>query len=427
MRVLVVGSGGREHALVWAISRSPLVERVLCAPGSDGIAGEADVRAISAADSEGLRKLCEEERIDWVAVGPEDPLADGLVDRLEAAGVPVFGPTREAAQIESSKIFAKEFMQRHGIPTADARVFSDPDSAVRHAQALAGPCVVKADGLAAGKAVTVCDGPEDARCAIDEVMRERRFGEAGARVLIEERLVGEEVSYYAISDGEQFVPIAAAQDHKRALDGDLGENTGGMGAYSPTPFLDAEAERRVLERVVTPALEGMRREGRPYRGVLYVGLMFCGGEPYVIEFNARFGDPETQAILPRLEGDIVPLLEGAARGRLPAAADLPRFGPPAVSVVLASPGYPRAYPKGLPIEGLDAAAALDDVLVFHSGTRRADDGWRTNGGRVLAVTARGDSIGSARDRAYAAAARIRFEGVHMRTDIAARALRGGGA
>jgi phosphoribosylamine--glycine ligase len=422
MRVLVVGSGGREHALAWKIARSPRVERVLAAPGSDGIAREAACfPSVAAEEAEGVVRLARDERVDLVVVGPEVPLAAGLVDRLREAGTAAFGPSRAAARLESSKSFAKTFMQRHGIPTAGFEVFDDARAAAEHVRALAGPCVVKADGLAAGKGVAVCDDPAQAEAALGEIMGARRFGEAGARVVIEERLEGREVSYYALSDGENVVPLAAASDHKRALDGDRGENTGGMGAFSPTPFLSAAAEKRVLEEIVHPTIRGMRRERHPYTGVLYVGLMVdAAGVPRVVEFNVRFGDPETQPLMLRMTSDLVPLLDAAARGALD-PGESAEFDDAAVCVVLASQGYPRAYETGRAIAGLEAAEEDPDVVVFHAGTRRAGAGFRTAGGRVLGVTARGASLSEARARAYAAAERIRFDGVHYRRDVAAQA------
>ena len=425
MRVLVVGSGGREHALAWKIARSPRVREVLAAPGSDGMADCARcLPGVRASDLDGVVVAARGEGVDLVVVGPEDPLAAGLADRLRAAGVAVFGPSARAARLEASKAFAKAFMARHGIPTAPFAVFDELAAARAHVRERGGPCVVKADGLAAGKGVAVCDGPAEALAALDEMMGERRFGAAGARVVIEERLEGEEVSYYAVSDGERVASLAAAQDHKRALDGDRGENTGGMGACSPAPVLGEAVEKRVLEEIVHPAIRGMAAEGHPYTGVLFVGLMIdAAGAPRVVEFNVRFGDPETQALVLRMEGDLVPLLEGAARGRLdPAAASL-GWGDAAVCVVLASGGYPRAYQTGKPISGLEELAGQPDLVVFHAGTRRRADGvFETAGGRVLGVTARGASVAQARERAYAAAERIRFEGRHLRHDIASRAL-----
>jgi phosphoribosylamine--glycine ligase len=423
MRVLVVGSGGREHALVWKLARSPRAERVLAAPGSDAIAALAECHPeVKAQDLDGVVALARRESVDLVVIGPEDPLAAGLADRVRDAGVAVFGPSRAAARIESSKAFAKAFMARQRIPTAAFSTFEDLAAAQAYVRSLGGPCVVKADGLAAGKGVVLCDGPEQALAALQEIMAERRFGASGERVVVEERLVGEEVSYYALCDGQRVVPLAAAQDHKRALDGDRGENTGGMGAYSPVPVFGDAVEKRVLEEIVHPALAGLAREGSPFVGVLFVGLMIeAGGTPRVIEFNARFGDPEIQSLVLRLDGDLLPLLDAAARGRLDPASTL-GLRDAAVCVVLASGGYPREYRTGLPIDGLDDAERDPDVVVFHAATRRAGDRFVTAGGRVLGVTARGPSVAAARDRAYAAAARIRFEGVHLRRDIAARAL-----
>ena len=424
MRILVAGSGGREHALVWKIARSPRVERVLAAPGSDGMAREAecfpDVRA---GDGPALAALCQRERVDLVVIGPEDPLAAGIADELRAAGLAVFGPSRAAARLEGSKGFAREFMARHRIPQPHFASFARVAEAREYVRAMGGPSVVKADGLCAGKGVAVCDDPDQAVRALDEIMGDRRFGAAGDRVLVEERLVGEEASYYAISDGERVATLAAAQDHKRAQDGDRGENTGGMGSYAPAPIVSPDVEKRVLEEIVHPTLRGLRAEGSPFVGVLYCGLMIDAQRtPRVVEFNVRFGDPETQALVLQMDGDLVPLLAGAAEGRLePGAA--PVAPGAAVCVAIASGGYPREYATGKPITGLAEAESVPGVVVFHAGTKRAGAGFVTAGGRVLGVTARGDDLAGARDRAYEAAARIRFEGAHYRRDIAARALR----
>ncbi|MEE9278784.1 MAG: phosphoribosylamine--glycine ligase [Myxococcota bacterium] len=423
MRALVLGSGGREHALVWALARSPLIDQVLCAPGSDAIAWHGRCVKGDPEDAGSLLELVKRERVRLVVVGPEAPLVAGIADRLSDAGVAVFGPSAAAARLEGSKSFAKAFMERHGVPTAAYRAFQDPDRAEGYVRERGGTVVVKADGLAAGKGVYLCADPDEATAALSEIMRDRRFGDSGASVVIEDWLMGEEASYYAICDGERTVCLAAAQDHKRVFDEDRGENTGGMGAYSPAPVVSAEVEKKVIDRIVRPTLDGMRAEGSPYRGVLYVGLMIADGEPSVVEFNVRFGDPETQALLYRLESDLVPLLLSAAQGRLPEDDPGLVFGDPAVCVVLASEGYPRSYPTGREITGLDEVAARQDVIVFHSGTRQIDGRWETAGGRVLGVTARGPGIAAARDRAYAAARRIRFEGAHFRSDIALRALR----
>lgn len=426
MKALVVGSAGREHALAWKIASSPLVDEVIAAPGNAGI--EAVGRCfpeISATDADAIVALARAESVGLVIVGPEDPLAQGVSDRLRDAGFLVFGVSQAAAQLESSKSFAKEFMARQRIPTAAYQCFDDAEAAIAYAQDLAGPCVVKADGLAAGKGVFMCETPEDAAAAIGEIMGDRRFGKAGDRIVIEEWMRGEEASYYAITDGEKIVTLAVVQDHKRALDHDRGENTGGMGAYSPAPIVSEACEKRVLEEIVHPVIRGMREEGNLFQGVLFVGLMIDPeGAPRVVEFNVRFGDPETQALLVRMEGDLVPLLEGAARGKLEASYPI-SWGDAAVCVVMASAGYPRSYEKGKRITGIETAEAAG-AAVFHAGTRTLADspetGFETAGGRVLGVTARGKDVREARDRAYAAVEKIHFDGAFTRGDIASRAL-----
>ncbi len=423
MRVLLIGSGGREHALAWKIARSPRVETLLAAPGSDGMASVARcLPELADATPAALVARARDESVDLVVVGPEAPLAAGVADRLRDAGIASFGPSARAAQLEASKAFAKRFMARHAIPTAGFEIFEDVAAARAHVRRLRDGCVVKADGLAAGKGVSVCDAPEQAEAALDEIMGARRFGAAGDRVVIEERLHGEEASFYALSDGEHVVTLAAAQDFKRAQDDDRGENTGGMGAYAPVARVDAAACKRVLEEIVHPTLRGMAAEGSPYRGVLYVGLMLdAAGAPRVIEFNVRFGDPETQPLVVQMESDLVPLLDAAARGGLSRVA--PPVGAGAgVCVVLCSEGYPRATRSGRPIRGLTEAEADPDVVVFHAGTRRAaGGGFESAGGRVLGVTARGADIREASARAYTAVSRIHFDGMHYRRDIAARA------
>ena len=422
MRVLVAGSGGREHALVWKIAQSPLVERVLAAPGSDAMTDADCFPEVAAGDAAGLIEIARREGATLVVIGPEDPLAAGVADRLREAGFAVFGPGAAAARLEGSKHFARAFMARHGIPQPAFERFTELAAALAHVRERGGPCVVKADGLAAGKGVAVCDGPAEAEAALREMMGDRRFGAAGDAVLVEDRLVGEEASYYAISDGTAVVTLAPAQDHKRALDGDRGENTGGMGAYAPAPVVSESVEKRVLEEIVHPTIRGMREEGNPFTGVLYVGLMIApDGAPSVVEFNVRFGDPEIQALVMQMTGDLVPLLDGAARGNLD-AAPLPESADAAVCVVIASGGYPRAYETGKPISGLEAAEADPDVVVFHAATKREGAGFVTAGGRVLGVTARGPDVATARSRAYAAADRIGFEGMHRRRDIGDRAL-----
>ena len=425
MRVLVVGSGGREHALAWKIHRSPLLSQLLAAPGSAAIAEIAECHPeVGANDLEALLSLAQRESVDLVVIGPEDPLAAGLADRLRAVGIAAFGPSAAAAQLEGSKSFAKDFMQRHDIPTARHASFDDLEAALEYVRGLGTRCVVKADGLAAGKGVAMCETVGEAERALHETMGDRRFGAAGERVVVEEWLDGEEASYYAISDGEAVVTLAAAQDHKRALDGDEGENTGGMGAYSPAPVFDAAVEKQVLERIVYPAIRGMAQEGHPFQGVLFVGLMIdSSGDARVVEFNVRFGDPETQPLMVRLQDDLLPLLDAAARGTLEDGRAL-SWGEAATCVVMASGGYPRSYETGFAIRGLAEASDGDGVAIFHAGTKRGDDdAFVTAGGRVLGVTASGESVALATERAYAAVDQIAFEGAHFRRDIAERALR----
>jgi phosphoribosylamine--glycine ligase len=425
LKVLVVGSGGREHALVWKIAQSPQLTALHVAPGSAALAELAVCHPeTKATDLDGILALAKRETIDLVVVGPEDPLAAGIADRLREADIATFGPSSAAAQLEGSKAFAKDFMQRHEIPTAAYAVFDDSADAHEYVDALARPCVVKADGLAAGKGVAMCSDAASAHTAIDEMMSSRRFGDAGDRIVVEEWLQGEEASYYAITDGERIVTLAAAQDHKRALDGDEGENTGGMGAYSPPPIVSEAVEKKILERVVYPTIRGMAKEGHPYQGVLYVGLMIDrAGDPYVIEFNVRFGDPETQPLLVRMEADLLPILDASARGTLDEATAI-GWGEAAVCVVLASGGYPRSYQTGREISGLGELKDEDSIVVFHAGTRRAESGtgFETAGGRVLGITARGQTVAEARERAYWAVGRVSFDGMHFRRDIASRAL-----
>ncbi len=421
-RVLVVGGGGREHALTHGLLREPGVE-VYCAPGNAGtVRAGARSLPLQAGDLAGIVDAARSLQVELVVVGPEAPLVAGLADRLREAGVPVFGPSAAAARLEGSKAFAKELMRAAEVPTADFRVFEDPDAAERYVREADRPLVVKADGLAAGKGVVVAANEREALEAIDAAMRARRFGAAGERVVIEEVLAGEEISYHVVTDGERYVPLAPAQDHKRALEGDRGPNTGGMGAYSPPPFVDPELERRIRERIVEPTLRELRRRGTPLRGALFVGLMVCEGEPHVLEFNVRFGDPECEALVARWEGGLWGLLRGAAEGRLQEGR--PSWSAPAsLTVVVASEGYPGAVRKGLLVSGLEAAEAIPGITVFHAGTRLDASGEvRTAGGRVLAVTAVGGSLQEAADRAYRAAGCVRFEGAWMRRDIGHRAL-----
>ena len=440
MKVLVIGGGGREHALAWKLSRDRSVAEVLCAPGNAGIGAVARLVPVAAADVGRLADLAEREHVDLTVVGPEQPLQNGIVDLFMTRGLRVFGPSRAAAQLECSKIFAKEFMSRHGIPTARYRV-CDSAAAARAAVAsgeLGFPVVVKADGLAAGKGVVVAGDANEANDAIASMMDARAFGDAGARVVLEECLVGPEVSFFALCDGRHAVPLTTAQDHKRVFDDDRGPNTGGMGAFAPSPLIDEAQRSRIMAEIVDPVIRGMRADGHEYRGFLYVGLMMTCAGPRVIEFNVRFGDPEAQVVIPMIDGDLAPSLSAAADGALTTA---PAFSAVKhVGVVLASSGYPASGPTGLPISGLDAAATLDDVLVFHAGTTAApvDAGCGpangaaaafgrthrvlTAGGRVLTVVGRGDTFEAARDRAYAAVDRIAFDGMHYRRDIGRKAL-----
>jgi phosphoribosylamine--glycine ligase len=422
MKVLIIGGGGREHALAWKVRKSRMVEELFCVPGNSGIAEIADCPPIAATEGKALVDFCARQRIDLTIVGPEAPLVDGLVDQFAERGLAVFGPSAAAARLEGSKVFAKEFMSRHGIPTADWDVFDDTDDALHYLDEAHFPLVVKADGLAAGKGVMVCPDRGDAEAAIRRTMVEQAFGEAGRRVVIEDCLQGREASFFAVTDGQRIVPLVTCQDYKRAYDGDDGPNTGGMGTFSPAVHLDRETASIVLEKIVAPTIMGMAREGSPYRGVLYVGLMLTPGGPKVLEFNCRFGDPETQVLVPRMASDLVPLLAASAHGDL-TGVKLEWRREAAVCVVLASEGYPGPFEKGKKISGLEDFTGRDDLIIFHSGTKSAPGGEvRTHGGRVLGVTALGTDLAQARDRAYEAASRIRFSGVHLRSDIALDAV-----
>jgi phosphoribosylamine---glycine ligase len=421
--VLILGGGAREHALAWKIRQSPLCDRLWCAPGNAGIAEVADCLPLGAEDLDGITTWAAAERPDLVVVGPEAPLAAGVADRLRGEGLCVFGPSAAAAQIEGSKAYARQLMARLGVPQPAYARFDDPEAAVAYLDRLDGDgvrqAVVKADGLAAGKGAIVCDTLAEARRAVHRVMVEGAFGAAGRTLVIEERLEGEEASLLVLTDGTRVVPCLPAQDYKRAGDGDQGPNTGGMGCYAPAPLITPELYDEALRTIIAPVLAGLREEGRTFQGCLYCGVMKTAAGLKVIEFNCRFGDPETEAQLPLLESDLLELLLGAAAGDLAGAQARWRPGG-AVGVVLASGGYPGAYRTGCPITGLDEAAHMEGVAVFHAGTRRAEGQVVTAGGRVLCVTGVGGDFRQARDRAYAAVNRLRFEGAFCRSDIAAK-------
>ena len=419
MKILVVGSGGREHALAWKLKQSSGVDRIFCAPGNAGTEEIGENVAIKAGDLPGLARFAKENHIDLTVVGPDDPLAAGIVDYFESENLRIFGPAKSAARLESSKIFAKELMRAKRIPTARAAIFEQQEAAFAFLQESHFPIVIKADGLALGKGVIVAKTVEEGRAAAEAMLSEGRFGEAGRRLLIEECLTGTECSLHALVDGKNFRMLASARDHKRAFDGDAGPNTGGMGAFSPANNFDPAVAGRFEAEVMRPLLDGLHESGVIFRGLLFPGLMITTDGPRVLEFNCRFGDPETQAILPRLKSDLLPLLEATIDGQL-SEAKIEWDARPAVTVVMASGGYPDKYEVGKPISGLDRAASRD-VQIFHAGTRRENGNILTNGGRVLAVTALGETVAAARTRAYETVSRIHFDGCHYRRDIALRA------
>ena len=426
MKLLVIGGGGREHALAWKLAQSPDVETVFVAPGNAGTAVEPKLRNLPLTAHAGLIAFCRAEKIAFTVVGPEAPLAAGIVDDFRAAGLPVFGPTRAAAQLESSKDFAKAFMQRHGIPTAQYQTFADAEAAHAYIREKGAPIVIKADGLAAGKGVIVAMNEDEAHAAVDDMLLGNKMGDAGARVVIEDFLRGEEASFIVMADGDNVLPMATSQDHKRLLDGDLGPNTGGMGAYSPAPVVTDEVHRRVMDEIILPAVRGMKEDGIPFTGFLYAGLMIDEtGAPYTIEFNCRFGDPETQPVMSRLDSDFAALVQAGIEGRLNevSAEWKPQT---AVGVVLAAAGYPDNPRKRDIIEGIDEANETGKV--FHAGTAFAEGGrTATNGGRVLCVVGLGDSVEEAQQTAYRAVEKIRFEGMQYRKDIADKAVKRGSA
>ncbi|MFI5364434.1 MAG: phosphoribosylamine--glycine ligase [Candidatus Binatia bacterium] len=421
MNILVIGSGGREHALAWKIRQSPRVKRVFCAPGNAGIADVADLVPLAADDVNALARFARNERIDLTVVGPELPLTLGIVDDFHRHGLRIFGPTREAAQVEGSKAFTKELLRRHGIPTGFFSAFADADEAVRYVNEVGAPIVVKTDGLAAGKGVFICQTVKDAEDAIDEVMRTRIFGDAGERVVIEEFLEGEEVSFIALTDGRTVLPLASSQDHKRAFDGDTGPNTGGMGAYSPAPIVTPPMHDRIIAEIMQPVVKALADAKIDYRGVLYAGLMITDSGPKVLEFNARFGDPECQPLMLRLKSDLVQLMDACIDVGL---ADVRIEWEPraAACVVLAAAGYPGNYEKGKIIHGLEELHSWNNGVVFHAGTATRDDSTVTNGGRVLGVTALGETVQDAVAEAYWAVEQIHWDGMQYRRDIGHRAL-----
>jgi phosphoribosylamine---glycine ligase len=422
MRILVVGSGAREHALCWAMQRSPLCDALICAPGNAGIAALAECRPVDVLDLDGMLALARAERIDFVVVGPEAPLVAGLVDHLEAHGFKCFGPTKAAAELEGSKGFTKDLCAKYNVPTGSYLRTTDVDAAKAEIRRRGAPIVVKADGLAAGKGVVVALKLEEALEAVDAMMLDRRFGDAGIEIVIEEYLAGEEVSFFALVDGKSAVPLASAQDHKAVGDGDTGPNTGGMGAYSPAPALTPALEREVMERIIAPSLAGMAAEGKPFKGVLFAGLMLTATGPQLIEYNVRFGDPECEVLLRRLKSDLLPALIAAREGTLDQVT-LEWCHEAALGVVMAAEGYPDAPRKGTAIRGLDAAGtAAPTVEVFHAGTKRRDDEILADGGRVLVVTALGATVGEAQGRAYQAVDRLDWPEGFCRRDIGWRAI-----
>jgi phosphoribosylamine--glycine ligase len=421
MRILVIGSGGREHALTWKLRQSPHAEEIFCAPGNGGTSEIAENIAIPVTDLKALVRFAKEKRVDLTVIGPDDPLAAGIVDLFTSEKLRAFGPDKSAARLESSKIFAKGLMRAQKIPTAEARTFSNSSEALQYCEHLSFPIVIKADGLALGKGVVIAADPATANSTIDEMMNQARFGDAGRRVVIEEFLHGTECSLHALLDGKNYRLLESARDHKRAFDGDKGPNTGGMGAFSPANNWNSKLQSRFDAEIMKPLLQGLMQEGMAFRGLLYPGLIITSEGPRVLEFNCRFGDPETQALLPRMKSDLLPLLEATIDGNIERCA-IEWDARAAVTIVLASGGYPGKYENGKSISGLDEAAKLEDVQIFHAGTKRDNSDVRTSGGRVLAVTALGSTIETARARAYEAASCVDFENCHYRRDIALNAV-----
>lgn len=417
MKLLMIGGGGREHALIRKLKESPRVETIYCAPGNGGISRDAQCVAISAMDIDSVVAFSKENQIDLVFVAPDDPLAAGMVDVLEAAGIRAFGPSKLAAEIESSKVFSKNLMKKYGIPTARYEVFDAPETALSYIlEQNAWPAVIKADGLALGKGVVIAQNEAEARDALHSMMEDKIFGESGSRVVVEEFLTGPEVSVLAFTDGETVKPMVSSMDHKRAYDGDQGPNTGGMGTISPNPYYTAEIAERCMEEIFLPTVRAMQQEGRPFKGCLYFGLMLTPNGPKVIEYNSRFGDPETQVVLPRLKTPLIEIVEAVVNGTL-AQQEIEWEDNACACVVMASGGYPKSYPKGLEITGLDDNGQIPGVTVYHAGTSYKDGKFFTAGGRVLGVTACGNTLAAALQKAYDGVHRIHFEGAHYRKDI----------
>ncbi len=423
MKVLVVGGGGREHALVWKLSQSSRVDKIFCAPGNAGIAGLAKCIEIKADDIDSLLEFAKYEGIDLTVVGPEVPLTKGITDTFVKEGRRIFGVNASASRLEGSKVFAKEFMLKYGIPTAEYKTFTSYLHAEEHIRLKGAPIVIKADGLAAGKGVFIAETIDEAISALNVIMKEKAFGEAGNKVIVEQCLKGEEASFMVLMDGKTVVPLASSQDHKRIFDNDKGPNTGGMGAYSPAPIITKELERKIMDTIMRPLMKGFKREEITYKGVLYAGLMICDGKPYVLEFNCRFGDPEAQPVLMRLKSDLFDAMKATTESRLNEVTLLWRDDA-AVCVVLSSKGYPASYKKGKIIKGVDAFKRRKDTVVFHAGTDANDNGeFITLGGRVLGVTALGRDIMTAKENAYKAIDKIHFEGMHYRKDIGDKAIK----
>jgi phosphoribosylamine--glycine ligase len=430
MKVLVIGSGGREHALVWKLAQSKLVDKIFCAPGNAGISELAECLEIKAEDTSRLLEFARKEKIELIVVGPEAPLAGGIVDEFKNYKLNIFGPPKLAAQMESSKVFAKQLMAKYKVPTADFRIFDNTGEAQNYIEKKNTPCVIKADGLAQGKGVIVAKSAEEAIDALKSIMEDKIFGQAGDRIIVEDCLEGEEASIIVITDSRDVIPLASSQDHKRIFDGDKGQNTGGMGAYSPAPVVNQKLFQEILDKIIYRTIDGLVKEGIDYNGVLYAGIMLTKDGPKVLEFNVRFGDPETQSILPRMKSDLVEIMLAAANRKLSKIGGLNWDNRACVCVVCASKGYPGDYEKGKEISGLDEAKRIEDVVVFHAGTKvkkpvtsNQKPEYLTNGGRVLGVTGLGNTIKEAIDKTYQAVEKINFEGMHYRRDIGARALR----